>query len=312
MSTAATAVILDPLTITASMLYAGTTIPVVDAGAGEAAYSPSTAYTGVEVKVNHEGWLYTSIAASTGVAPGTDTTKWRRTGPSNRMAPFDDQMNTTAVAAGQMTYVLRPGFFTGLALYGVEAEEIEITLYAAPGGAVIEHWQQEMYEQALGLFEYLYLPLRALTKFQQQNLELFPNAELHVTVRAAAGKRVAIGHLICGFWTTLLGSGAFGGVQYGAGAEVKTYSYIKTNDDGKVTVVPRNTATNITANVVVDSEQINAAFDLLSKVAGKPVAFIASGLPRYDYLNTFGLVSASVSPDTWRTGSISLKVQGFT
>lgn len=311
MSKSASAAILDPLDISEGEIRAGTTIPAVDATLGEVAYNPSTPYTGVEVKINHEGSLYSSIAQSTGVTPGTDSAKWRRTGPSNRMAPFDDQMSTKAVASGEITYVLRPGFFTGVALYGVDAEEIEITLYDEPGGTVIDYWKQDMYEQALGLFEYLYMPLRAITKFQRKDFELFPSAELRITVRSKDGKRVAIGHLICGFWTALVGSGDFGGVEYGAAAEIKTYSYIKVNEDGTVTIVPRNTATNITANVFIESEQLNAAFDLLSKVAAKPVAFIASGLPKYDYLNTFGLVSATVSPGTWRTGSISLKVQGF-
>lgn len=310
MSKAVSAVILDPLTITPGHIKAGTSVPVVDVAMGEVAWVAGTHVKGAS-PVNCDGSLWTAIADPGSTRPGTDAAKWRRTGPSNQMAAFDKQVYTKAVGVEVLTFVLQPGFFTGLYLAGLEGEQLEITLKSASDGELLEHWQQDLFEQAMGLFEYLYQPLRALTKFQRQDLELHPDAQLTITIRAAPGRRVAVGQIVCGFWTTLLGSGDFGGVEYGAGAEVKTYSYIETNDDGTVTIVPRNVATNITANVVVEADQLPAAFELLQRVAGKPVAFIASGLARYDYLNTFGLVSASATADTWATGSISLKVQGY-
>lgn len=310
MSKTATAVILIPLDITAAMIDAGTSVPAVDTAAGEVAWVAGSHASGA-TKVNHQGWLYTAIAAPANVEPGTDPTIWRRTGPSNRMAPFDDQTNTKARALESLTYVLRPGFFTGIALYGLYGEELEMTLYDSPDGVVLDHYAGELWDQPLGLYEYLYMPLRQLTKWVRQDLELHPDAELHITVRAAEGREVGVGNIVVGHWATLLGSGEFGGVEYGAGAEIKTYSYIKTNDDGSTTIVPRHTATNISCTVVIDAEQASQAHALLSQVASKPVAFIASGLPRYDYLNTFGLVSASIHPESWRHASISLKVQGY-
>lgn len=314
MSRPANAAILIPLDVSAAMISAGTSVPVVDALQGEVAWSSATAYSGSETKINHQGWLYAAVAASTNVTPGADPAKWRRTGPSNRMAPFDDQINTQAKANGSITYVLRPGFFTGVALYGLQGERLYVQLYEAPGGALVEEssYSGDLYEQAAGLFEYLFMPLRPLTKWHRQDLPLYPNAELHITVSSTADKPVAVGHIVVGNWGTLLGSGDFGGVEYGAGAEIKTYSYIKTNDDGTVTIVPRFSATNISCSVVIDAEQANAAHDLLRQVSSRPVAFIASGLPRYDYLNTFGLVSSAVSADSYGIATINLKVQGYT
>lgn len=311
MSKAASAVILIPLDIKANMIAAGTSVPVVDSERGEVAWDGATAYTAGAANVNYSGSLYTAITDSTNVRPNADTTKWRRQGPSNRMAPFDDQINTKARANGSLTYVLKPGFFTGLSVYGLSGETITVTLYDAPGGNVVESYTGDLWDQPLGLFEYLYMPLRALTKWQRQDLPLYPDPELHITVSASNNVEVTIGHIVVGHWQTLLGNGDFGGVEYGANAEIKTYSYIKTNDDGSTTIVPRHTATNISCSVVIEAEQANLAHALLSQVASKPVAFIASGLPRYDYLNTFGLVSATVSPQSWRTATLNLKVQGF-
>lgn len=311
MSAAKSASLLVPNDFSQSMIAAGTTIPVVDTAAGEVAWNSSTAYNGTENKINHDGKLWASIAASTGVEPGTDTSKWRSTGPSNRMAPFDDAINTQATASGSIEYVLRPGFFGGLALYGLTGEEIEITIYDAPGGNIVEHIKQELWEQPLGLYEYLFMPLRSLTKKIIGDLSLYPDPELRIKITSSAGGPVGIGMIILGFWSSLIGIYEFGGIEYGASAQVKTYSYIKTEDDGSTTIIPRESATNISCDAVVQAEQANAATEILQSVASRPVAFVASGLPRYAYLSTFGLVSGTVSPVSWRTARINLSVKGY-
>lgn len=304
------AIILTPSAITAAMLAAGTTVPVVDTGAGEVAWLVGTAYT-VGQRVNYDGSIWECVLGSTGVTPGTDGTKWLRKGPSNRMAPFDNQISTRTTGTGSIKFVINTGFFNGLAIYGLVGENINIKLYDAPAGAVVFERDSELYEQAAGLFEYLYMPLRLLTKVQAQDLPLQPTAQLEITVTATGAGKVGVGLIVVGFWQTLMGGGDFGGVEYGAGAEIKTYSYIKTNDDGSVEIVPRGTATNINCSVTIDAEQANAAADLLAQVAAIPVAFIASGLPRYDYLNTFGLVSGGVVADSYNIAKINLNIKGY-
>lgn len=311
MNTAQSASLLVPIDITEAMIAAGTTIPAVDASRGEVAWASGAAYAGTEDNINHGGKLWSSVAASTGVTPGTDTTKWRETGPSNRMAPFDDKLNTQAKASATLEYVLRPGFINGIALYGLTGEDIEITIYDAPGGVVVEHVQQELWEQPLGLYEYLFMPLRALTKKILSDLQMYPDPEVHIKITASGSGPVGIGMIALGFWSTLIGAADFGGVEYGASAQVKTYSYIKTEDDGTTTIIPRAPATNVSCDVVIDAEQANAAAEILQQIAARPVAFVASGLPRYAYLNTFGLVSGTVTPESWRHARINLSVKGF-
>lgn len=309
--TQGSAMLLLPNQITAAMITAGTSVPVVDSARGEVAWSIATAYTGVENKINYEGRLWASVAASTGVKPGTDTAKWRDEGPSNRMAPFDEALTTKCIAAGELKLVIKPGFFNGLALYGLVGERLEITLRATPGGEIIYGWAGDMYEQAFGLFEYLYMPLRQITKRLAFDLAMAPDAELTIRITASNSGSCEIGMVVCGFWETLIGTGEFGGVEYGASAEIKTYSYIKTNEDGSTTIVPRASATNINCSVVIDAEQANKAVDLLTQVAARPVAIVLSGLPRYDYLNTVGLISGTATADTWRTAKLQITGKGF-
>ena len=162
--TQGSAMLLLPNQITAAMITTGTSVPVVDSARGEVAWSSATSYTGVESKINDGGKLWAAVAASTNVKPGTDSTKWRETGPSNRMAAFDDKLSTRSVGAGELKLVIKPGFFNGLALYGLVGEQLEITLRNTPGGTIIYQWIGDMFEQPFGLFEYLYMPLRQITK----------------------------------------------------------------------------------------------------------------------------------------------------
>src|SRR5690606_7942522 len=116
---------------------------------------------------------------------------------------------------------------------------------------------------------------------------------------------ISVGH-----WDTLVGSGDFGGTEYGAEAELKSYSYMRRNDDGTVTRVRRGSANNVNCSVVIDIEQANHAMELLHEVQGRPVAFIASGLPRYEFLSGFGDVSGSVMAETHGVARIRLRIEG--
>jgi hypothetical protein len=292
------------------MLAAGTTIPVVDASVGEVAWAVGTAYA-VGARVNYLGSIWECVFAHTGVTPGTDATRWLRFGPSNRMAPFDDRPSTRATRTTSLKYEIGLGFFTGFALYGMVGESINVKVLSAPAGTVEFETTRDLFDQALGLFEYLFLPLRPLGQLQVQDLPLLADGQLHITITAPGAGAVGLGMVAVGFWETLLGSGDFGGVQYGASAEIKTYSFFKENLDGSVEITPRGTARNIRASVVIDAEAANAAADLLARIAAQPVAFIASNIGKYDYLNTFGLVSGDVSADTFVTSTVNLNIKGL-
>lgn len=307
----ASASILAPITVTPAMLAAGTTVPVVDASAGEVAWLVGTAYA-VKQEVNHAGSIWRAVMANTGVTPGTDATKWLRKGPTNRMAPFDDKPSTKTRRTTSLKYEISTGFFTGFWLGGLVGENINIKVMDGPGGAIEFEESRDLFDQALGLFEYLFLPLRPLGQLQVQALPLLANGQLHITITAPGSGAVGVGMIAVGFWETLLGAGDFGGVKYGASAEVKTYSYFKEYDDGSVEITPRGTARNVRASVLIDADEANAATGLLARVAAKPVAFIASGLGRYDYLNTFGLVSGDVNADRFSTSIVNLNIKGYT
>lgn len=312
--TTANAVLLIPLEITTGMIATGTSVPEVDTAAGEAAWSSGTTYTGTETNINYEGSLYSAVDASTDVKPVTDPSKWRRTGPSNRMAALDSELNTITRRPGEITYVLQPGFFTGLTLQGMVGDQLDIEIYdrpaSDPDAELVESWSGDLFEQALGLYELLFMPLARRTQFYLESLPLYPDAEVHISITSGPSTPVEVALITLGHWDTLIGSGTWGGTQYDAELEVKSYSYLKRNDDGSVTRVRRGSGDNVTCDVIIAADEANHAAELLRTVQGRPVAFIATGLPNYEYLNGFGDVSGTVQASGPNHTRINLKIEG--
>lgn len=308
MSTA-NAILLIPMEVTPAMIATGTTVPEVDVAAGEVAWSSGTAYT-VGQEVNYNGWIWSCVVGNTGVEPGSDATKWYRERPSNRMAAFDTRLDTVTRRGGEIKYVLRPGFFSGFGIYGMEGEFLDIKIYDQPGGTLIQQHTTDLWEQAAGLYELLFMPLRRRTQQVVQDVPLNPNPEIHITVSAAGDAPCGIAAIVIGHWETLIGAGEWGGTEYGAEAEVKSYSYLRRNDDGTVTRVRRGSASNADYSVVIPMDEANHAMELLHRAQGRPVAFIASGLPRYQFLNGFGDISGSVRAETHGLARVSLRLEG--
>ncbi len=306
------AVVLIPLDVPASAIKAGTSIPVVDATRGETAWAAGTTFAAGRTDVNFEGSLYTAVAASTGAKPGTNPYKWRRTGPSNFMAAFDDRLDTKAQSTGELKFVLQLPFFTGLALWGLVGEKLDIKIFDKSGAqpVLVQHESGDLYEQALGLYELLFMPLRQRTKHYVRNLPLYPDAEVHITITAAGNGPAAVGLISIGHWNTLLGTAGAGGVEWGATAAVKTYSARTPNSDGTVERVRRGSATNLSCTVEIALDEANRAMDLLHQVQGKPVAFIAVGLPLFDFLNGFGDLSGEISAENAVKAKLKVNMEG--
>lgn len=303
--------ILVPITVTAAMLSAGTSIAEPDTSRGEVAWESGAAYTLDQLRT-HAGSVYSCVKAHTGSAalPPDDKINWLRKGPTNRMAAFDDYTTTRSVGTTSMTVVLRPGFVNGLRLDGLEGIQLEATLKDAPGGAVIWTQTADLWEQATGLYELLFTPLRALRVMSFDDLPLQPDPELTLTISAASGSAVGVGSIMLGGWRTLMGAGRFGGTEYGARMVRKSYTYWDEKDDGTYNLVRRPSKRDVSCSVVIDAGQAMYADALLEEVTDRLVAFEASDLPRYGYLNTIGFVSGDITAENFSITKLDLNIKG--
>lgn len=308
--------ILLPTKILADMIGADTNIPAVDTAGGEVAWADAHTYAIDDLRVDGDG-VYSCVKAHTAASgaprPTADPVNWLYKKPTNRMSPFDEYLYTRAVRADTIKYVLTPGFFTGFAMYGVEADAIEVTLRDAHGGAVLVHEARDMWEAAYGEWEYLFGSLRNETHYAKSGLPLRPAAELELSLqRNTLGAKAELGMLAVGQWKRLFAprSSTAGGTEYGAEVTPKSYSYFKRNDDGTYTRRQGRQAKVITASVVIDDNQAAMAEELLRRILDTPVAVEASHLPRYGYLSTFGFVTGTVTAESPGFARINLTVEG--
>jgi hypothetical protein len=298
--------ILVPFDVTASMLKTGTNIPEVDTGSGEVAFNAAGTY-GTGDEVADGGWIWSALKplSSTVPTPGTDATAWLKKTPTNRMAPFDDRLDTKAVKATSLTYVIQPGIVTGMAMYGLFGDHLNVKIY--DGASKEYEYDADLFEQAMGLYELLFMPLKPQTQFFLPDIDLYPDPKFEIEI---TGDICEVALITFGQWDTIIGVGEFGGVEYGAQAEVRSYSYAKRNDDGSVTRLRRGSANNVNCSVIIEASEANHALSMLHASQGRPVAFIAVDLAQYEYLNGFGDISGTVESQSPVTARVELKIEG--
>lgn len=303
--------VMVPVKIVDTMIAAGTTVPEPNTANGEVAWVASGSYAIDDLRTSN-GSVYSCIRVHSGRAtrPEVDPGYWRRKGPTDRQAPFDDYSSTKTRGKGVVTFVLTPGFINGVSVYGPEGATYSLVVRDAPGGVVIREKHGDLYAQAAGLWELLFTPLPALEKVSMDEIPIAPNAEVTVTIRAPGNGAVAVGDIKVGDWRPLVGDADMGGVERGAEAQRKPYTYRKYNDDGTYDQVRRGNARDVSCRVLLDAEEAMYADAILGEILDMAVPFEASNLPRLGYLNTLGFVSGAIRADEWGVTSLTLNIKG--
>lgn len=294
------------------MFAAGTT--VAEPASGETVWSNTSAYN-VNNKVirteTHRVYECVQAVPSGGRAtlPENDPTYWLDKGPTQRYAPFDSYTSTAATGTTSMTYVLKPGFFNAIALYGLVGLSLSISVKDATGGTVIYSKTIDLTEPSIGWYEYLFSPRKPINKVILKGIPIRPTAELTVTITASSGQPVAIGMMNIGDYAAL--SETWGGTQFGASAEPTSNSYFKNNSDGTTAIVKRPSATNMRASVMIPKGEADQALYKVQSVLDVPVSWIASDVSGFAGLNVFGLGSASLSYDSPSYATMNISVRGY-
>lgn len=306
--------IIIPISITAAMIQPGTSIAEPDLTTGEAAWVSGGTYALGDERIRSTTHrVYECVQAHTGrpTLPEVDSAYWLDKRATQRWQPFDVYITTAASAVGSATYVLQPGFFNAVALYGMIGSGVAVTAKDAPGGTIVRSYSGDLFEQALGLYELLFVPMLPREKLVIKDIPLGPTTELTITVSADVGDPVAIGMIDVGDYRPVIGTAEWGGTQYGAGAELKDFSYIKFWPDGTTEIKQKGSATDLRGSVVMPASAADFAVATVRQVLGRPVACIATDATGYDYLNTFGLISASATADNHGSARLDYSVKGF-
>lgn len=300
--------IITPITITDAMIGAGTTL----SEDSTSAWTSGTYAVGDlrHVVATHRVYKC-AVAGSSTVSPELDPTRWVDMRPTNKWAPFDIYTSTAATGTTSFTYVLSPGYFNAVALYGLTGGSYSLTVKDAPGGSTIYSSSGYLLDDPLGWYEYLFASPKYIKKLVFTDIPIRPTAELTLTITAATGQPVGLGMLVVGDYRSLAGGGEWGGGLHGSSAEPITYSYINTADDGTTSIVRRNAATNLRVTVAMPREEADAVLQAMQDVLDTPVAWIASSKVGYRGLTTFGLGSGSMSYDSFDIATLTINVKGL-
>ena len=313
--------ILLPKTITNAMFGAGTNIPDVDSSTSPAEVAWASGGTfALKDRRTRDGYWYECVQAITGApantyVPGSAAAEgwWLKDegAPTNRMAPFDKYLFTKARRAGSIVYELTPGFVNGVAIYEMEADHLNITV---KDGAtdLITPVDIELWEQAPGLWEYLFGELERGDYYALKDIPINPNAKITITIsRNNPLTEAAVGFISVGNWKTLLAPiKQASGVQYGVEMTTRDYSYPTEYKDGTYIDAEGRKATDINLSCVIASEEAPSAALLLEQILGKAVAIEVSELPKYSHLATVGKVTGSVRSVNWPTAQVDLQIKG--
>lgn len=300
--------VLLPVAITDAM-FISSTAPETD----YTAYNPATNYAvGNRCISTTTHRIYESLVAGNLGNDPTDinnrigaTPKWLDYAPTNKWAMLDGEVGTPTTIASPLTVVFEPGFFNCLSMFGLDAENLAITVKDAPGGNVIYTYNGALEGSAPGdYYEYFFDRFKPLSDFVASGIDQYNAAEITVTLTSASAP-VSCGMLQLGDLRPL------GATQRGAKAKPKTFSYIKINDFGENEIIRRKKAKDMSATAWLRLEEANSVLDTINSLLDVPCMWIANEGPEYSGQRVFGLGSGEVSYDYPQDCLLKLDVKGL-
>ncbi len=295
--------LIRPTTITDAMLTSSTA-PEND----YTAWAAGTAYvTGNRVILASTHRRYEALAASTGVNPSADPTKWLDLGPTNRWAMFDARVGTASTRASSLQAVLAPGAIDAVALIDTDAESATVTLTADGvtnytqtqtfniGGVAIDNW-----------FSWFFEPIGRRTTLLFLDVPVYANGIVTVTIaRDNPADTVSCGTLLVGRQLSL------GDTEHGADIGIIDYSRKETDQFGVISVVERAFAKRMTARVVMATESVDVIHRALASLRATPVLWIGS--ESFESLTVYGFYKEFSIDLAYPTVSYcSLTIEGLT
>ena len=182
--------VLVPIKITDAMIAAN---PVAEPAAGETAWVSGGTYALGDRRIRsttHRVYECVQAHSARTALPEADSAYWLDYGPTQKYAVFDELTSTQSTAVTTLTYVIKPGFFNAVALYGLDAATVDITVKDAPGGNVFFTQTHELSMPPLDWYDWAFGRIQPLDKLVVTGIVPYPEAELTITLSAAAGVTV--------------------------------------------------------------------------------------------------------------------------
>jgi hypothetical protein len=246
-----------------------------------AVYMSATNYAvGARCIYTHQIWESVQTP-NAGHTPGTNALFWAVIGPTNRHAMFDNEISTQTAMTDILTVVIKPGYANSLALFALEGSGLAVTVRDGLGGPI-------MYSKELSLdgtviadwYQYFFEPSVQLAEVVLTDLPPYGNA--YITVSISGIGTVKCGDMSVGTMYML------GDTQFGASAGIVDYSRKDTSATGVTALSKRSYSKRMTAQMMLDTAQINKVQRVLASLRATPCAWIGTDIAGYEPLIVFG------------------------
>ena len=245
--------------------------------------APTTYAAGARVILAGAHKVYESIqAGNVGNAPATAADWWVEVGPTNRWKAFDLSNTSQTVTGVSDFYDLTPGqAANAVALINISGLlTIRLTLTDPDWGVVYDKTADVAPTiSESSWYAWFFEPRKPITDFIATDLPSYPNATLRVTLTSSAQGNV--GAIVIGSLRTIGRT-----VRNGARLGIQDFSRKERNLFGDTVLVQRAFAKRTSLNVLVDNDQLDNTYTLLSEMRATPCVWVAS--PRYTSLVIFG------------------------
>lgn len=298
-----------PTAITDARLISST-VPETD----YAAWVAATSYTvGQRVIRTTTHMVYECLIAGVNATlPELAPTRWLAVAPTNRWGMFDQKIGTVTTVADGMTIVLAPGRINSLALLGLDAATVTVTLVAnattvysastdLTSGVNVGNWYQYFYEPVYSQSE---LVITNLIDAALLDLPAYGDGVLTVTITRTGGN-VSLGMLIVGLVTDV------GETQYGASVSIRDYSRKEADAFGNYQLVERAYSQKMSLDVMVLKGNVDSVVKNVSRYRATNVVWIGSTL--YGSLIVYGFVADwRLTIDNFTFSQFHAEIEGMT
>jgi hypothetical protein len=236
-----------------------------------AEWSSGTTYAlGTSVSYGISGTYISLQNSNLNQNPLTATTYWSRTGPTNKMAAFDDQVSSATTSSSDIIFAVTAGSIDTVALLNVIASKTSVAVSDTSVRSLIYHNSQQLTGgESLDWFGYFFYDTDTVRNTSvYMDVPVLSNAL--ITVKISGTGTVSIGTFVTGEMKVL------GNTQYGVSAGIIDYSRKDIDEFGNVSFVKRNFSKRINASVSLTNANLNKVQRILYQLRATPVLWLAS------------------------------------
>lgn len=264
--------VVPPVEITDAKMI-GNNVPEMDFEA----YSPTKAYkVGESTTINNNNWE--ALVDNTGKNPETDKSDpptWLNKGPTNRWKMFNKRSGNTWTIGTftsnpeSINLTIRPAVrINSIGLVGVRASSVQIKMIVA--GNVVYDKTFTMSSKAGGSwYQYYFGAFTTKDNVAQFDLPPFNNADIQV-IASAPGGTARIGMMVIGMAKDI------GWARFGSGVSIESYSGIKEDAFGGVTIIPRGKRRVVDFDIAMYANQVSTALRTLEPLSDTAALYIGS------------------------------------